>query len=111
MPVLVETQRAQKLPDEQRSRAAGQAFAETQAFREPELKPGCQRTAAARQRATSDFRRERVNLTNFVVYPLQQGIVLYALGPPRFHPSQGPQRRIFDLQFATLDRVEIARPR
>jgi hypothetical protein len=57
MTVLVETQRAQELPDEQRSRASGQAVAETQAFRQPKIKSGCQRTAAARQPATSDFRR------------------------------------------------------
>src|SRR5271166_2638031 len=44
------------------------------------------------------------------MHPLQQEIILYAFGPPRFKPSQWPQRRIFDLQFASLDCVEIARP-
>jgi hypothetical protein len=57
MAVLVETQRAQQLPDGQRSRASGQSVAETQALREPEIKPGCQRTAAPRQPGTFDFRR------------------------------------------------------
>jgi hypothetical protein len=57
MAVLIETQSAQELSDEQCSRTSGQAFAKTKAIRQPEIKPGWQRVAPSRKAAVCNFRR------------------------------------------------------